>query len=219
VGEQTDPDASATPAHSGSQEFDAAASRVFAALQERGQLSLSSQDMEQVVDTLRGYMRRYGLSEDEADDASQEVALKLMSLGDALHDIDNPAAYLTRLARNHAIDELRRQGRRSSANVELSPRLANQIPAGDDAIAALLAESATAQVIRHAMRGAIDAQDHLVLRIVSTWLDIADEIGDAPASRLVAERVGVSHTSVNQALKRFRRYFPSASVAGEVLSS
>jgi hypothetical protein len=46
--------------------------------------------------------------------------------------------------------------------------------------------------------------------VVTVWLDMAQERGKEPSSRRVAERTGVSHTSVNQALRRFRSYFPDA---------
>ncbi|MYR60391.1 hypothetical protein GTY54_30535, partial [Streptomyces sp. SID625] len=47
------------------------------------------------------------------------------------------------------------------------------------------------------------AGDHLVLEVVAAWLDLAAETGAVPGSRAVAERVGVSKTSVANALKRF----------------
>ena len=156
---------------------------------------------------LRSVLRRYGLSDSDSEDAAQEIMLKIISLGDALPDIDKPAAYLTRAARNRAIDELRRR-RRGGEDIELTPVLAERLPAHDDRIAALLADTVTAEVVRQAMRSAVLAHDHLVLRVVSSWLDVADELGEAPVSRHVAERAGVSHTSVNQALRRFRQYFP-----------
>lgn len=148
-------------------------------------------------------MRRCGLSEADAADGAQEVALSVIALGRKTTEIRNPAAYLTRLAQNRAVDELRRSRRR-----DLTLTSATELPSDDDAIAALLEASATADAIRRAMRAAVEAEDHLALRVVSTWLDAADELGDAPPSREVARRAGVSHTSVNRALKRFRSYFP-----------
>jgi DNA-directed RNA polymerase specialized sigma24 family protein len=186
--------------------FDQAARRVFTALQDGDSAAIGSQDLETIVGMLRSLMRRYGLSEGDAADGAQEVALSVIALGPKATEVRNPAAYLTRLAQNRAVDELRRSRHR---DVMLPTERAAQLPSDDDAIAALLEANATADAIRRAMRAAIEAQDHLALRVVSTWLDAADELGKPPPSREVARRAGVSHTSVNQALKRFRSYFPA----------
>jgi RNA polymerase sigma factor (sigma-70 family) len=186
--------------------FDQAAKRVFIALRDGDSAAIGSQDLQTIVGTLRLLMRRYGLSEGDAADGAQEVALSVIALGRNSTEIRNPAAYLTRLAQNRAVDELRRSRHR---DVALPTERAAQLPSDDDAIAALLEANATADAIRRAMRAAVEAQDHLALRVVSTWLDAAEELGKSPPSREVARRAGVSHTSVNQALKRFRSYFPA----------
>jgi RNA polymerase sigma factor (sigma-70 family) len=185
--------------------FDPAAGRVFAALHEGDPAAIDPQDLETIIGMLRSLMLRYGLSEADAADGAQEVALSVIALGRKTTEVRKPAAYLTQLARNRAIDELRRSRR---WDVALTPERAAQLPSDDDAIAALLQADATADAIRRAMRAAVEAQDHLAVRVVSTWLDAADELGEPPPSREVARRAGVSHTSVNQALKRFRSYFP-----------
>jgi DNA-directed RNA polymerase specialized sigma24 family protein len=185
--------------------FDQAARRMFTALRNGDSAAVGSQDLETIIGTLRSLMRRYGLSEGDAADGAQEVALSVVALGPKTTEVRNPAAYLTRIAQNLAVDELRRSRHK---DVGLSAELAAQLPSDDDAIAALLEANATAETIRCAMRAAVEAQDPLALRVVSTWLDAADELGKTPPSREVARRAGVSHTSVNQALKRFRSYFP-----------
>lgn len=185
--------------------FDEASKRVFAALRTGDGAGVHRQDFEAVIGTLRSVLLRYGLSDGEAADGAQEVAATVLALGPRVAEIRNPAAYLTRLAQNRAIDELRRSRRN---DVALPAELAAQVPADDDAIAALLEKNATADAIRRAMRAAINAQDHLTVRVVSTWLDAADELGEPPRSRDIARRAGISHTSVNHALRRFRSYFP-----------
>jgi RNA polymerase sigma factor (sigma-70 family) len=185
--------------------FDEASKRVFAALQDGDSAAIGRQDLDTIVGMLRSVLRRYGLSEGDAADGAQEVALSVIALGQKAAEVRNPAAYLMRLAHNRAVDELRRSRRK---DVAIPIERAAQLRSEDDAIAALLEASATADAIRRAMRRAIDAQDHLALRVVSTWLDAADELGKPPPSREVARRAGVSHTSVNQALRRFRSYFP-----------
>jgi DNA-directed RNA polymerase specialized sigma24 family protein len=185
--------------------FDQASRRVFAAMHDGDLAAIERQDLETIIGVLCSVLRRCGLSESDAADGAQDVAMTVIALGRGTGEVRNPAAYLTQLARNRAVDEFRRSRRR---DLPLSTELAAELPSDDDAIAALLDASATADAIRRGMRAAVEAQDHLALRVVSTWLDAADELGTAPPSREVARRAGVSHTSVNQALKRFRSYFP-----------
>jgi DNA-directed RNA polymerase specialized sigma24 family protein len=119
--------------------------------------------------------------------------------------VRRPGAFLNQLARNRTIDRLRRHGRRDA---ELSPEVAATTPSRDDAIAAMLDASATATLVRAGLTAASGAKDHLTVRVITAWLDLADERDEPPNSREVAVRAEVSHTSVNTALKRFRDYLP-----------
>lgn len=191
--------------------FDAAAARLFASLSAGTTTETGSKDLQTVAGWLgRLLSRSYRLSEFEAEEIAQEVIVKVLEVarspGDRLEEIRNPGAYLAQLARNKAIDHIRRRAR---GDVELSDELSEVLPSHDDEIAALLDASANAVLVRAAMRAASEAQDHLTQRVISTWLDIADELGEVPTSRDVAKRAKVSHTSVNQALKRFKGYFPA----------
>jgi RNA polymerase sigma factor (sigma-70 family) len=161
----------------------------------------------QLVRTLR---RSYGFSDTEAQDVAQDVIVSLLETAKrgSLAEIRNPGAYVIRLARNRAIDALRLRHR---GDVELSVELTKALIGHDDAIAALLDKSADADRVRTAMSIAQHADDELARRVVATWLDVADEIGDSPSNRDVAKRAGISHTSVNNALKRFREYLLDAS--------
>lgn len=189
--------------------FDDAAGRLLEAVASGDSSRIAPDDLKAVVDALLRVLRRfYPIGEAEAEDAAHEAVLRLLELASAPTQaspaIRNPGAYLMWLARNRAIDRLRRRDREEAESAERAPnRLTN-----DDEIAALLDADATARMTDAAMRGAVEAGDHLVVRVVSSWLDIAEESGHAPSSREVAARAGLSHTSVNQALKRFRLYFP-----------
>lgn len=189
--------------------FDAAAAELFHAFAHGDDTAAVSSAAGKVADRLRRVLERgYGLSTGEAEETAQDVMLKVLELAHepgALDEIANPPAFLMRLARNRAIDRLRRSSRE---DVELSPELASAVPGHDDAIAALLDATATAASVQDAMRAADAAEDHSTLEIVRLWLDMADELDTSPTSREVADRAGVSHTSVNSALKRFRTYFP-----------
>lgn len=204
-----DPDAQPSPRRS---DFDAAASRLFAALRAGAPGETPPHDLEVVGNWLRRWLRlsfrSLHLPESEADEEGQEILLRMFELDSTrLTEIRNPAAYLTQLARNRTIDKMRR---RASRHVELSDDLVAILASHDDEIATMLEATVTTAQIRAAMRAASQAGDDVALRVVSTWLDIADELGDPPTSRDVAARSNVSHTTVNQALKRFKSYFPPA---------
>jgi RNA polymerase sigma factor (sigma-70 family) len=189
--------------------FDAAATRFLDAV--RGVGRIEPEDVKVISTRLARQLQGVrGLTELEAEEAAQDVVLRIIELaeddGEALAGIRNAGAYLTRLARNRAIDHLRRSARK---DISLSDELSATLPSHDDAVAALLDSSASAATVRAAMRRAVEHDEQLTLRVVTTWLDLADELDEAPTSRQVADRVGVSHTSVNQALKRFRSYFPN----------
>lgn len=81
--------------------------------------------------------------------------------------------------------------------------------AEDEALARLLdAEAARSDVLEAQARAAKDKKFTLV-RIVSEWLVIAERSGVEPSSREVAETLGLSHTTVNEALREFREdYLP-----------
>jgi RNA polymerase sigma factor (sigma-70 family) len=157
----------------------------------------------------RTLKRSYGFPENDAADAAQDAILSLLEVAsgdEGSREIRNPAAYLTWLARNRALDRLRRRDFEKAADFE---EAVDASRGGDDErIAALFDRAASTAAIEHALRTALDAQDELAVRVVTVWLDIAAEVGKAPSSRQVAQRTGVSHTSVNQSLRRFRTYFP-----------
>jgi DNA-directed RNA polymerase specialized sigma24 family protein len=202
--------------------FDAAAARLFEALSadpvaastSREFLDARAQDVHTIAASLSRLLLRQpvGLSDSEAEEIAQEAIMKVVEQAQeapaSLREIRNPGAYMTTIARNRAIDHVRRRAR---SDLELSDELARVLPSHDDEIAALLDANATATVVREAVRLASEAQDYVALRVVSTWLDMADELGEAPTGREVGERAKVSHTTVNQALKRFASYCLSVS--------
>lgn len=112
-------------------------------------------------------------------------------------------ALLLVIAQRLALDQLRSAWvqRAEPVPIELL-----ELQADDDAIAALLSREASAQLVDDAMRTAAQRGDHLVVRCVAAWLDLAECSGAPPSSREVAARASVSHTSVANALARFRSY-------------
>ena len=138
---------------------------------------------------------------DDPEDAVAEALARLVHAArDGSLDFDRPLGpYLLVVARRVAIDQWRRHGRREEL-VEAVPDKAT-----DDEIARLLDAEATTVRVRQALRQVIP-EDLTTSLVIRTWLDLAAQHGSAPSSREVADRAGVSHTTVLRALDRFREY-------------
>jgi RNA polymerase sigma factor (sigma-70 family) len=159
----------------------------------------------QLVRTLR---RSYRFAEAEAEDVAQDVIVRLLKAAaeGKLADVQNPGAYLMRIARNRAVDVLRR----SRDTIELG-ELTETLGSRDDEIAAALEETADAARLRIAMTIAWEAHDELARRVVGIWLDTLDKDGKEPSNRDIAKLAGISHTTVNKAMRRFEDYLRAAS--------
>jgi DNA-directed RNA polymerase specialized sigma24 family protein len=159
-----------------------------------------ARDHEIVRDGLATFLalRFQVLGIDEALDLVDESIARLAAESKARGEgFAQAPGWLSNVARNLAVDRLRRQRHESAPNGE---RLS------DDALAALLDREASSGTVYAAARRAVAAHDHQCVRIVAEWLDLANETGEAPSSRVVGERTGYSHTTVNAALARFRTY-------------
>ncbi|HEX8743350.1 MAG TPA: hypothetical protein VF712_09455 [Thermoleophilaceae bacterium] len=187
--------------------FDEAAARLTAGLTEGDRVGRD--DFRVVVQWLtRWLVRRFGLSEQDAEDAAVAAIEGMYEVGRAdaaAPAIRKPVAYLVWAARNRAIDKLRRQ---TIVNAHERAELGPGVIDDDERVAALLERDASVSDVRSAMQAAAEAGDDLAVRVIGVWLNMASELGEEPGSRAVGERAGVSHTSVNQVLRRFRSYFP-----------
>lgn len=112
---------------------------------------------------------------------------------------DNPVAYVRKVAGNAAIDLARKQ----PSTVELDEAWMGT-GAEDDRLAALLDSDATHAVVTAALEIHVKAGHDRLVRTVTVWLDLAEELGRAPSSREVEPLAGCSHTVVAQGLQRFR---------------
>lgn len=157
-------------------------------------------DYEVVRDALQAFLlaRFATLGPDELLDVADEALFRLFDesrrQGQALA---NPSSWLFTVAARLAIDRLRAAGKMAEGP-DTQP--------DDDRLAGLLDEDASRWAVEAAFARAYAAGDHVCVRIVTVWLDLAAELGYAPSSREVAERVSYSHTTVNEALARLRRY-------------
>ncbi len=154
-----------------------------------------------VLQLLELWLARRGLSPADLDDVCAEAVLRLVRVAKAgeLDPERPPGAWLRVVADHLALDVLRRNKRRSGG--ELSEALSD--PRAGDRLAALLDSSAAATDVERALRLSGDANDHEAVRAVASWLSLAEADGEAPSTRQVGERLGVSHMTVQRALRRF----------------
>lgn len=144
----------------------------------------------------------------DAEDIAQETLTRIVAIRkDGPRLVANPAGYITRIAQHLAVDAVRRQAI-VSANSELVASASAPGESEDD-IAALLDRSATQATIAAAIGVALRERDHMAVRVVTIWLDLADELKREPTSREVATRAHASHTTVIKALARLRALLAS----------
>lgn len=72
--------------------------------------------------------QRILVEEQEAEDAVQEVLLKLWHTRDSLEKYDNPAAFATTVTRNHCLDRLKVMNRQESLDKAYYERAGNDNP-------------------------------------------------------------------------------------------
>jgi DNA-directed RNA polymerase specialized sigma24 family protein len=156
--------------------------------------------LETVIIHLRIYVARFFPSVDP-DDVVQGTLTRLLERSGRIEPVENAWAYLAGATRNAAIDALRARTRRRQIPLDEAPEPLST----DESLAQLIERDATHASIVESLRAGVVAGDELLVRVVTAWLDFADEFERAPTTREIAPRVGVSHTSVAQALGRFRR--------------
>jgi DNA-directed RNA polymerase specialized sigma24 family protein len=164
--------------------------------------TLSSGDVEPVALLLRRWLSKRRLIEADLDETIAESLARLVSVVEAGSlDAARPAGAWLRVVADHlAVDMIRRHGRR-----EVLPFDETVYATGsdDDALARLLDASAAASDVRRALQMAQDQGQTTVVRVVTVWLGLAEANGEPPGSRDVAERIGVSHMTVQRALNSF----------------
>jgi DNA-directed RNA polymerase specialized sigma24 family protein len=132
------------------------------------------------------------------DVVDETVARLLEASREQGRSLEHPSAWLFTVARREAIDRLRRD--------RSEPLEEGHLVEDDDRLAALIDRNASRTVIEGAFRRAYAANDHVAVRVVMAWLDTAEAVGSEPSSRTLAEEIGYSHTTINEALARFRGY-------------
>jgi DNA-directed RNA polymerase specialized sigma24 family protein len=162
--------------------------------------------LETVIASLRRYVTAR-FPDLDADDVVQATITGLLERGHRIDDVESARAYLLGATRYRAIDTLRARNRRPQVPLEAI----GEQPTGDDDVARLIDLSATRASVYESLQASVIAGDELLVRVVTVWLDVAEEQGHAPSTREIAPLVGVSHTSVAKALERFRRVLAQGS--------
>ncbi len=118
-------------------------------------------------------------------------------IGREFAPIENAAAYLRSIIRSLRVDEARRT--QKELPVETTP----ESPVGD-----LIAEldEDPSERIQSALRLAAAHGETRLVRFAAEWLDLANDLGRSPASREVADHLGVSHQTVINRLNTLRYY-------------
>lgn len=161
--------------------------------------------MQAVLGVLRKWLAPRGLQSEDIEEVAADAVLRLITAAEAERlDPTRPAGAWLRVVADHLALDALRQRRRRGQTVAYEEWAHDRVR-DDDQVAALFDEWAAADDVARAMRRAGDSGQHEIVRAIATWLDLAAADGEAPSSRRVAERMGVSHMTVQRALRAFRK--------------
>jgi DNA-directed RNA polymerase specialized sigma24 family protein len=187
--------------------FGAAVEEITVSLQHGEEVSADALTI--VVNGVEAYLgRRFpGFSSSDKNEVASEAITRFLELcrRKEVHS-DRAAGLLTVLARNVAVDSIRRARRETPSGTAIE--VVDDSTARDDEISALLDRRADAAAIYEAIAQLLALDDLETVRVLRTWLDLADELGRAPSTREVGEAAGVSHSTVSRALRRFHEFVP-----------
>lgn len=149
------------------------------------------------------------VDQSDVDDIAAEVIAKIFQLATEgkLSQVSSDG-YFYAMARNVALDRLRRMSIRPVATVPLD-MLRESLLSGDDDVAATFDALATAQSVQRALKLARTNDDQVAFTVVTVALDETERLGERPSNRALASKLGISHTAVAKALSRFRTYLES----------
>lgn len=159
-----------------------------------------------VFGELRVWLARRGLDEDELEQVSSEAVRRLIQAAEdrRLDPSRAPGAWLRTVAEHLATDLVRK---RRPTPLMLDETSYVQQSVEDERLARMLdADAASADVLK-ALRRAGDEGDHQSVRVVTSWLRLAELTGEAPSTRDVKAETGLSHMTVHRAMARFSRFF------------
>lgn len=153
---------------------------------------------------LRVWLSRRGLAAEDREEVCSDALRRLIKVArEGSLDRRRPAGAWLRVVADHlAIDVLRRTRSERAAPFDEQFHASGS---EDDRLAALLDRHAAISDVRRALREAADAGQETVVAVIPVWLGLAEANGEAPSSREVAARLGISHMTVQRALEAFGR--------------
>lgn len=177
--------------------------------------TLSEQDLAELMGASRRFLAGTcsWLCRDDIDDVTMEAITRVLQAGRQGRVVTsgNPIGYLLVVARNAAVSRQRRSRREV-------PYLEEGLPAelvrSDDDVARMLDRDTDADAIRQALATTVAAGDATAVRVVAYLLDRVQAGGSMPSQRAAAADLGLSHTGVAKALRRFREHLTRARRGG-----
>ncbi|MCX2968761.1 MULTISPECIES: RNA polymerase sigma factor [Streptomyces] len=177
--------------------------------QEDGELARAEEEeLAAAVGTVRSVLprllsRRVQAEDQDPQEVAHEALVRFFAAARAqrLKPGGSPSGYLMIISVN-----IVRDARRGGPEPLPLPDAALLREGDGDPFARLVDGLAARDTVRRALTRARDKGDAMVLEVVAAWLDLAARTNAAPASRAVAEEVGISKSTVANALLRFRGY-------------
>lgn len=159
--------------------------------------------LQAVLDVLRVWLAKRSLTNEDREEVSADAVFRLLRVArDGTLDPARPAGAWLRVVADHlALDALRRQ--RRVPELELFEEIHSDVRE-EERLVAFLESTAAESDVRDAMRAAAAAGEHEVVRVIASWLALARANGEAPSTRELGERLGLSHMSVQRTLRKFK---------------
>ncbi len=191
----------------------------FAELIARDPAALTGDAYRHGLQLIQRYVRaRFGGQQSQdIEDISSEVMIRVVKLQQANHldPARQPAAYLGNLIKWVALDHIKAHARGVRNNdLEATLQITDKALA-DDQVASVINQSATASIVRSAMSITRSRGDHTAFRVVTAFLDLANQTGERPTNRTLAAHLHLSHTGVANALDRFAKDLQEVLADGE----
>jgi RNA polymerase sigma factor (sigma-70 family) len=160
-----------------------------------------------VIDVLKLWLSRRGLDAGDLEEVCADAVVRLIDgvRADRLDPARPAGAWLRVVADHLAIDAQRR--RRRNVGVAFDEGRHGAVDE-DERLSMLLDRAAAKEEIRSALREAARDEQPDVVSVVTTWLALTRANGGEASSREVAERLGVSHMTVQRGLAKFSRRLP-----------
>jgi DNA-directed RNA polymerase specialized sigma24 family protein len=163
----------------------------------------ASAEISAVADLLHTWLARRGLDPGEREEVIQDAIHRLLAYArkGTLDPARPPGAWLRVVADHLAIDKLRKRPNEPAIEFDEHRHGASS---EDDGISAMLDRAAAEAEVLAATRKAAQAGRYDIVRVVATWRGLAQANGQAPSTREVADRLGISHMTVQRALNAFK---------------